>query len=231
MVLLFSFTEVDIIFCLRVQSEAHMKFYNQNNDTSNFSIAVSDDRTYTFGIFAKGYHLAANVLNDELAKKFSVRDYEVYPLIFLLRHAFELYLKDIIYKTRRIRSNIESTAEITKLIINHDLAGLSRDVEKILSDLHPNEKEMHLILKGIVKTATELSEIDPNSFTFRYPIEKNGKPSLDSPIILNRNAIFSILNSVLAQLEVFNFGLSIEKEKSTDYLGYKHWESERETES
>ena len=43
-----------------------------------------------FGVFAKGYTLAANRLASLLLEAPRFSDYEAYPVVFLYRHALEL---------------------------------------------------------------------------------------------------------------------------------------------
>ena len=68
-------------------------FYNSRNDVHNFSISFSINPKQHFCIFAKGYGEAASVLSDHLLEKTNISDDEAYPVIFLYRHATELYLK------------------------------------------------------------------------------------------------------------------------------------------
>ena len=48
--------------------------------------------------FAHGYHEAAKVLAERLHAAAGYADYEGYPILFLYRHALELYLKAVVYR-------------------------------------------------------------------------------------------------------------------------------------
>ena len=76
-----------------------MAFYNTISDASNFVISFTSNPQQDFTIFAKGYAQAAAILATYLLEeqpRFS--DYEAYPIVFLYRHAFELYLKGFCYR-------------------------------------------------------------------------------------------------------------------------------------
>src|SRR5687768_11995684 len=49
-------------------------------------------------VWAKGYHLAGHRLAERLAEAPHYADYEGYPVLFLYRHALELYGKAIVYR-------------------------------------------------------------------------------------------------------------------------------------
>lgn len=66
-----------------------MPFYNNIPSKSNIVISFKDNPIADFGIFAKGYHEAANQLSNAFLSKSYYGDYEGYPIVFLYRHAFE----------------------------------------------------------------------------------------------------------------------------------------------
>ncbi len=70
-----------------------MAFYNSISNGNNFVISFTQTPQQDFGVFAKGYTRAAFVLAEHLLEKPRFSDYEAYPVVFLYRQAFELYLK------------------------------------------------------------------------------------------------------------------------------------------
>ena len=79
-----------------------MAFYNSNNNKNNFAISFTQNPKQDFGVFAKGYTRAASLLAEQLLDKPHFPDYEAYPVVFLYRHAFELYLKGFYYRAALI---------------------------------------------------------------------------------------------------------------------------------
>jgi hypothetical protein len=75
-----------------------MAFYNESNQSS-FVISFTNAPRYDFGNFAVGYKFVANLIAEKLMEsEFGFPDYQAYPVVFLYRHAFELHLKNILYK-------------------------------------------------------------------------------------------------------------------------------------
>jgi hypothetical protein len=79
-----------------------MAFYDQFSDPTNFVISFTPNPQGAFGVFAKGYTLAANRLASLLLEAPRFSDYEAYPVVFLYRHALELSLKHIIYSSVKL---------------------------------------------------------------------------------------------------------------------------------
>ena len=67
-----------------------------------FVISFSKTPKYGFCIYARGYAYAGSELSKILLSKNSFGDYEAYPVVFLYRHAFELYLKGFYYQASLI---------------------------------------------------------------------------------------------------------------------------------
>jgi len=72
-------------------------FYDSIDNTSNFVISFTTNPRQDFGVFAKGYFQAASALTEHLLAKQRFSDYEAYPVVFLYRQSFELYLKGLLY--------------------------------------------------------------------------------------------------------------------------------------
>lgn len=128
--------------------------------------------------FARGFHDAA----DTLTEKYSIGgdpDYAVLPVVFLFRHAAELYLKSIIWNgddLLKFLKKQDSGAGKTAFS-SHSLKHLLPYAEKVASEfeLEWDEDECGTY-NNAVRIMEQMDEEDPNSFAFRYPIDKGGKP-------------------------------------------------------
>ncbi len=127
--------------------------------------------------FARGFHDAADTLAEKYARG-GDPDYAVLPVVFLFRHAAELYLKRIIWNgddLLKFLKKPDSGAGKTAFS-SHSLKQLLPYAEKVASEFGLNWDEGHGTYKDAVRILEQMDEEDPNSFAFRYPIDKEGKP-------------------------------------------------------
>ncbi len=193
-----------------------MAFYNKLNDSSNIVISFSPNPKMDFAIFAKGYFAAAKQLCDELFNKNNFPDYYGYPIIFLYRHSLELHLKSIIYKSA-LATAFKRMEDFDNILYNHhNLTHLSNKVTLLLEKIFPDDQDLQSVCNEINEIAREFAEIDPNSFSYRYPIDKNGNYSTKEHQTVNLRAIYCSMNGVLNKLETINFGLNLEMDKSQE---------------
>ncbi len=191
---------------------------NENIDAHNIVSSFSANPKYDFGIYAKGYHKAAKLLSDKFLSQNGFGDYEGYPIVFLYRHAFELDLKNIIYWGARL-SNFKNQENLDNKLYNHhllvDLAKLSSD---ILTRLFKNDEALGDVIKNILVIAEQYSVLDKNSFSYRYPISRDGTYSTDKNQIVNITSLTNCMEDLLDSIEAINFGLNIETDRVKDDL-------------
>ncbi len=189
-----------------------MAFFNELSNTSTIVSSFSKNPLYDFGIYAKGYQESANILSVQFMNKTNFGDYEGYPIVFLYRHAFELSLKNIIYSGIKLCKLKNITNINNKLYNNHDLENLACDAKKILDVLF-NDYEIGNMLKRLISFAKEFSEIDPNSYSYRYPIDKKGDCSTPRNQAVNIESIYTNMNKILNEINIIDFGLNIETDQ------------------
>jgi len=194
-----------------------MTFYDDISNFSNFVISFMDSPRYDFGIFASGYfHAASKLAEDLLSKGLSFPDYEAYPIMFLYRHALELYLKNIIYKSALL-SAFKNMEDIdAKLYNHHDLNQLSQKATDILRRLFLNDKGIELVSKRVLQISSEFSKIDPDSFSYRYPIDRNGNYSTKPHQVVNLEAVHHAMCELLEDLDTIDFGLNVETSQAQE---------------
>jgi hypothetical protein len=187
-----------------------MAFYDEISDRTNFAISYTASPKGDFGVFAKGYTLAANRLASLLLEAPRFSDYEAYPVVFLYRHALELSLKHIIYSSALLAA-FKDLDEIEGGLQNfHDLRELSGIAEAILTRLFPKDESLRRAIATVTRTCHEFSEIDPRSYAYRYPIDKKGQRLTKRHQMANLRAFADRMSSVLEDLDTIHFGLSIE---------------------
>lgn len=188
-----------------------MAFYNEINDPNNFRVSFIDEPKYEFGNFAKGYKFAANLVAQELIDN-NFPDYQAYPVVFLYRHALELQLKGIIYGVEKLLyvQHIEDLKN--ELYNNHNLLNLSDKAQTAIKNAFPNDVKLNKLLEDVVRLSSEFNDIDPNSFSFRYPINNinPGEHPHKNNLLVNLHSIAIQMNNLLSELENIQFGLIVE---------------------
>jgi len=187
-----------------------MTFYDKDIDRTYFLISFTSNPKYDFGAFAKGYSSAANTLAEQLIKKVNFPDYQAYPVVFLYRHSFELNLKNVIYWSARLLAfkGVEDIGE--RLYNTHNLIKLAANAERILLKAFPDDPDLHEFVQDVVSTAKEFSDIDPDSYSYRYPISTRGDYSTRLGQSVNLSSLSDHMDSLLENLDAINFGLNLE---------------------
>lgn len=149
-----------------------MAFYNSISDGNNFVISFTQNPKQDFGVFAKGYTRAASVLAEHILEKPRSADYEAYPVVFLYRQAFELYLKGFYFKAALIFFFKDSQGVDYQCIYKHWLKPLAEAFQKICKVLFPFDPALLQLADKVRRYAVEFEQIDSDSFGYRYPIDK-----------------------------------------------------------
>lgn len=197
-----------------------MPFYDLKNDTSNFVISWTGDPRNDFGMFAKGYISAADHLAKTILQAPHFSDYEAYPVVFLYRHALELSLKHIIYRCAGLGALKEIESIRDELHNNHRLDDLMEAAAASLKILFPSDLMLASLIPRCRQTCLELSHIDPNSFSFRYPMDKKGRYATRGHLTLNLSSFALHMSSVLEDLDTVRFGLNGEIDVAEDALSF-----------
>jgi hypothetical protein len=123
--------------------------------------------------YAAGYRQAAQLIIDYIATEHILQELLIWPFVNNWRHCVELQLKSLILLLRDLLReeppflNIFSTHSIQKLW--SEFRGLAQEIE-----LGPSSAD----LDKVEKVLLQFEKLDPTSQAFRYPISKDGKPSL-----------------------------------------------------
>jgi hypothetical protein len=133
--------------------------------------------------YAHAYHEAANSLVQVFRGKAGYSDAEACPIVFLYRHAIELYLKAILlWGEGLVHLQTGDPLDVEVLFRTHEFRVLLPPVRRVFEIAGWLEAG-----KGLPKYGTypeiegvilEFEEIDPRSFAFRYPIDTKGEAHL-----------------------------------------------------
>ena len=181
---------------------------NNWND-NNWHDALENELTY----IAEAFRVLAQKEVSRLKKnkglglhEFPIEDFRAYPIVFLYRHALELYLKAIILVGSDILTlKDQPKIERHELFKNHDLDQLREYVECVFEayewgwDLGNSNFRSVSDLRTIIG---EFQEIDPRSSSFRYPVNQQGtKPLLEKGFRFNVFEFASTLDDLFQTLE------------------------------
>lgn len=154
---------------------------------------VSQDRHGRLVMMMTGYKEAADHLVQKTVDEPYQRNSLVYPILFNYRQFVELNLKYLIASygaTVGIKANWQS----------HDLGKLW-GIFQTMEDAYAIEDHDHAN-RAVAGIVGEFAKIDPKSFTFRYPVDRDGKlvPVTEDVLDLGR------LKEVMAAVEGFFSG-------------------------
>lgn len=136
--------------------------------------------------FADGYHKAGRHPAAHLASSVYC-DYEGYPILFLYRHALELYLKAIVYQGALLVGVIsEKRIDAPRLFRWHELDKLLRPLESIFKALDWDFEGTDLTsFEDFAQVIKTIQGVDPSSYVFRYPVTREGEAYFPQGFIVN----------------------------------------------
>jgi hypothetical protein len=157
-----------------------------NNDSADddFRWPQAGDRIFSWTSFAhgafvvrepreRGYHmragykLAADLLVEQAEAEQSLRRKLVYPILHSYRHYLELTLKRMLQEFGTLGNEPANWSD-------HDLKILWASFRRMLATVEPGHDDPGTDAVG--ECIAEFAKIDPGSYTFRYPVHRNGKP-------------------------------------------------------
>jgi hypothetical protein len=155
--------------------------------------------------YKAGYRRGAEILIDYVCQHGRDQDFLVYPIIFLYRHHVELMLKRII---RQVPYLIDGhfTEKQREHLEKHRLDLLWEDLRGMLPALckAAGWDEADVQVAGIDNYVRQLSQLDADSFSFRYSHSKKGKQSLPKNL---KNINLRHFGDLMKRLADYLYGL------------------------
>ncbi len=182
-----------------------MAFFDSSDSQNNFVVSFRENLQNDFGIWAKGYLHSAQLVAENLLARSHFADYEAYPVVFLYRHAFELYLKDFYYKSYLFAKGRFELDNLQSFVHRHKLVPLARYFLKVCQIIFPGDKPLNELANKVVSYAIDIEELDSDSYAFRYPIDKKGFLSTNWHQIINLKKFHQSMYGLLRDLDVVVF--------------------------
>ena len=123
---------------------------------------IADDSFTRLLLMTDGYKAAADLMVEKARDDRPTRDILVFPIIFNYRQFLELSLK---YQL----ANFGPAVGIKENWKSHDLAKLWSEFLAMLECYGTEDPAVGEII-------LEFSKVDPESYSFRYPVDRNGDP-------------------------------------------------------
>lgn len=120
-----------------------------------------------FGSYADSYQTGAITLIDTALANKDLRDYHIYPAVFLIRHYLELRLKELIQGLNYCKEQNKNFPT------HHDLQNLWSNFKNAYSSIGENANDQRF--QTIDELIKEMTSVDPISMSFRYPVDKQGE--------------------------------------------------------
>lgn len=180
------------------------------NIVLNFQQAAHDE----FSLYARAFHQAGQVLAEKMFDKAGYNGLEACPIVFLYRHALELYLKAIALVGIKIMQlkNEEALPNSERLLRTHRLLPLLPLVRRTF-DLVGWVWELEIdelrTFEEVERLLQEVEAVDPGSFTFRYPVDTAGQPSVPHHFMLHVPTFCQRMDALLDALEAAMMGLEV----------------------
>lgn len=163
--------------------------------------------------FGAGYRAAGKALADRIAESHAYPDYEGYPVLFLYRHALELYLKAVVYQHARLLGIASGSLIDRSLFKTHDLTRLLPAIKAIWQARGLSfEGTAFSSFDDFATFIRSLHDIERASASFRYPVACDGEPAFPHHLALNVVFFGRCLDGLLDHLHAYAQGLEEEFE-------------------
>ncbi len=184
-------------------------------DTDWWLNAGIDNWNQDFHAYAEGYKRAADIVVEHVtANPRGGRDpidYLVFPIVFLYRQYIELRLKEIILIGNRLEDREQGFPK------HHRIDELWKHARPILERYSAKKDDLDIVEACIA----ELAKIDPDSDTFRYPVDRQGKKSIEAEQLLinlrHLQKVMERLGSFLSSSSEYLFIQFQQKQEIEDY--------------
>lgn len=152
-----------------------------------------------FSRYAIGYKEAADALIDRALETDRGYDLQFYPIAFLYRQYLELRLKQLLITGGNV------VYYESKLAHGHDLRRHWAEVRNILESVWPDTQAEEMDALG--KCIEEFCQLDPNSTSFRYPVDTAGNPTLSGLDQVDLENLKSVMDRISSFLDAASDGL------------------------
>lgn len=161
----------------------------------------------------RGFRVAAELMGKYVSETGVAQDGLIFPFVYTWCQHLELLLKQLIDETELLEE-LEA-----KRPFGHDLMELWGRFRRALGSRGSGEE-----LDNVEHVIAELHAIDPRGEAFRYPISRDGMPTLQAIEQLSFERVGTALSAVANFLDAAQMQISYELEAKADAIAEQlHW--------
>lgn len=149
--------------------------------------------------YIEGYRKAAGLILAQVAATGHNQDYLVYPFLMCWRQHVELQLKNLIIQCLRCKG------EEVNFRHTHKLELLWRQARKLLTEVYPDDDVA--AVDDVERVLMQLQSFDPTSEHFRYPVARDGSPTLTALPRVHMRLFHETMEGVANYLDGTDTGL------------------------
>ena len=180
----------------------------QNNACIDATKPGGDEHAVT-----EGYRRGARRLVEYVTENGREQDYLVYPILFLYRHHIELALKSIIRRAPYVTGQSLTKEQRKNLNTGHQLDLLWQDLKPMFATVCEAagwDKVSSFDEEGVESHIRQLTELDPDSFSFRYPGNKEGVPYLPPSLtVINLRHFAEMVERLAEYLDALDMAVGV----------------------
>jgi hypothetical protein len=172
------------------------------------------------GNYADCYQHSALALIDIALSEERYRDYKIYPIVFLIRHYFELRLKELIKGVNYLEKQTE------EFPTHHKLNSLWQNFRSKYSAVVEKLDSKDEVIISMTNLIAEISILDPDSMSFRYPTDLDGN-IFEKPDYIELNNLKTVFIRSCRVLDSMAIQISMHSETVRDMLqeAYSYYDS------
>lgn len=179
--------------------------------SSSWHDAILDVYDPSWTVYVEGYRLAADHLLDLALSEGSKRDFVIYPILFLYRQYLELALKELVVYGQEL-----SDEKVVRRRDHHRLQDLWAEFDRLMTKVSDRSVDEHVAV--IRNTVRQFASLDPTSYLFRYPENKDGTPVRYPLERVDLETLQAEMRNASSAIEIVSGGLSALVDQRREFM-------------
>ncbi len=206
------------------RSEGKSSLFQAGHSYGNIVLNFQHAANREFGFYARAFHKAGQALFERMFDSNGYNDLEGCPIIFLYRHALELYLKAIVLHGDVILQVNGKTLLANRTVLQrHSLLPflplLKQTFEAVGWNWDLNIEGLHTF-EEVEELLRDFDAVDIGSYTFRYPVDTRGNPSVPHHFMVHMPTFCKRMDALLESLEGAVMGLEVTEQEMLEAAYY-----------
>lgn len=202
------------------------KLFVQNGNHENTVLNWHDDPARELHLYGEAFWNAAKeLLKNNGLDRHPIASFDAAVVVYLYRHALELFLKEILMGGADLISESPSPKKIVDA--GHSLTRFLPDIRRIFVECGWDKEfgtKSVLTFDDFIALLKEFEKADPSSFCFRYPIKKDLTKALDSHFTFSVRHFASTMDEILEALSGACYALPEEADARAE-AAHEAWQA------